>query len=67
MTAPDHMPEMFENRLHEPGHPHMEPPANPVRFRSIHLRPDLSDAGTEQLGRFWPDKGGSRYIDVART
>ena len=32
MTAPDHMPEMFENRLHEPGHPHMEPPANPVRF-----------------------------------
>jgi len=22
MTAPDHMPEMFENRLHEPGHPH---------------------------------------------
>jgi len=32
MTAPDHMPEIFENRLHEPGHPHMEPPANPVRF-----------------------------------
>lgn len=32
MTAPDHMPEMFENRLHEPGHPHMEPPANTARF-----------------------------------
>lgn len=29
MTAPDHMPEMFEDRLHEPGHP-----ANPVPFRS---------------------------------
>ena len=34
MTAPDHMPEMFENRLHEPGHPHMEPPAKPGRSSS---------------------------------
>ena len=24
MTAPDHMPEAFENSLHETGHPHME-------------------------------------------
>jgi hypothetical protein len=23
MTAPDHMPEAFENSLHETGHPHM--------------------------------------------
>ena len=33
MTAPDHMPEAFENSLHETGHPHMEPPANPGRFK----------------------------------
>ena len=33
MTAPDHMPEAFENSLHDAGHPHMEPPANPGRFR----------------------------------
>ena len=32
MTAPDHMPEAFENSLHETGHPHMEPPVNPGRF-----------------------------------
>jgi hypothetical protein len=30
MTAPDRMPEAFENSLHDAGHPHMEPPANPV-------------------------------------
>jgi hypothetical protein len=34
MTAPDYMPEAFENSLHETGHPHMEPPVNPGRFRS---------------------------------
>ena len=33
MTAPDRMPEAFENSLHDAGHPHMEPPANPGRFR----------------------------------
>jgi hypothetical protein len=32
MTAPDRMPEAFENSLHDAGHPHMEPPANPGRF-----------------------------------
>jgi hypothetical protein len=32
MTAPDRMPEAFENSLHDAGHPHMEPPANPKRF-----------------------------------
>jgi hypothetical protein len=32
MTAPDRMPEAFENSLHDAGHPHMEPPANPERF-----------------------------------
>jgi hypothetical protein len=34
MTAPDRMPEAFENSLHDAGHPHMEPPANPGRFSS---------------------------------
>jgi hypothetical protein len=34
MTAPDRMPEAFENSLHDAGHPHMEPPANPGRFTS---------------------------------
>jgi hypothetical protein len=34
MTAPDRMPEAFENSLHDAGHPHMEPPANPERFMS---------------------------------
>jgi hypothetical protein len=33
MTAPDRMPEAFENSLHDAGHPHMEPPANPGRFK----------------------------------
>ena len=32
MTAPDRMPEAFENSLHDAGHPHMEPPINPGRF-----------------------------------
>jgi hypothetical protein len=32
MTAPDRMPEAFENSLHDAGHPHKEPPANPGRF-----------------------------------
>jgi hypothetical protein len=32
MTAPDHMSETFKNCLHETGHPHMGPPANPGRF-----------------------------------
>jgi hypothetical protein len=32
MTAPDHMSETFKNCLHETGHPHMGPPANPARF-----------------------------------
>jgi hypothetical protein len=34
MTAPDRMPEAFENSLHDAGHPHMEPPTNPGRFSS---------------------------------
>jgi hypothetical protein len=34
MTAPDRMPEAFENSLHDAGHPHMEPPANPEQFMS---------------------------------
>jgi hypothetical protein len=34
MTAPDRMPEAFENSLHDAGHPHMEPPANPEQFIS---------------------------------
>ena len=34
MTAPDRMPEAFENSLHDAGHPHMEPPANPGRFKA---------------------------------
>ena len=34
MTAPDHMSETFKNCLHETGHPHMGPPANPGRFIS---------------------------------
>jgi hypothetical protein len=32
MTAPDHMRDDGKGRLHEPGHPHMEPPTNPGRF-----------------------------------
>ena len=35
MTAPDRMPEAFENSLHDAGHPHMEPPANPERFNTL--------------------------------
>ena len=35
MTAPDRMPEAFENSLHDAGHPHMEPPANPGRFSIV--------------------------------
>ena len=35
MTAPDRMPEAFENSLHDAGHPHMEPPANPGRFNLV--------------------------------
>ena len=35
MTAPDRMPEAFENSLHDAGHPHMEPPANPGRFTAL--------------------------------
>ena len=31
MTAPDHMFSGTNLLLHEPGHPHMEPPANPAR------------------------------------
>jgi hypothetical protein len=34
MTAPDRMPEAFENSLHDAGHPHMEPPTNPGRFKA---------------------------------
>jgi hypothetical protein len=34
MTAPDRMPEAFENSLHEAGYLHMEAPANPGRFTS---------------------------------
>jgi hypothetical protein len=38
MTAPDHMSETFKNCLHETGHPHMGPPANPGR---VWMPPDL--------------------------
>ena len=43
MTAPDRMPEASENSLHDAGHPHMEPPANPERFTlpAPFLSPDL--------------------------
>ena len=32
MTAPDHMPEAFENSLHETGHPHMKPLVKAMQF-----------------------------------
>ncbi|MCU7431763.1 hypothetical protein OC539_26045, partial [Paracoccus denitrificans] len=39
----DHMPGGTNLPLHEPGHPHMEPPANPARFsNTLRLRPKFT-------------------------
>ena len=45
MTAPDRMPEAFENSLHDAGHPHMEPPANPGRFNIVRARLTIKTHG----------------------
>ena len=42
MTAPDRMPEAFENSLHDAEHPQMEPPANRERFSPEKFLMDLN-------------------------
>ena len=70
MTAPDRMPEAFENSLHEAGHPHMEPPANPGRFilfkeRRLRLRAQSPLRRLPIMGWFLPTagalQGGRKY------
>ena len=56
MTAPDCMPEAFENSLHDAGHPHMEPPANPERFSPGKFLMDLKVCRQLPSVRNHPDK-----------
>jgi hypothetical protein len=61
MTAPDRMPEAFENSLHDAGHPHMEPPTNPERFRSNCLK--TSEAIREVLESYETAASGIPFAD----
>jgi hypothetical protein len=65
MTAPDRMPEAFENSLHDAGHPHMEPPANPGRF--IYLKRPFEPAPAHGLERSSPRGGQASNLVTWRT